>query len=451
MDARRSITSKQRSDVENPRAQFGTFTQSSDQWLTNPAEFSDARIDTDIVGEERRSEVMLTTGGESQASLITCPMRDQIAQEENEVASFLPDFLCSGRLFMCVAVVFGVWKPLGRCVLCPLLFALPLVLLSLGGGTIVSFACQPSSRIFNKTFCQTTRGVTITYHGSQSDSEMYEFLRFINMAGQVVSYIVMVYCVHRKQRGKRRPLDLPTACLLVKRGRWGIINLQLIGFFVLQTSAQMVRYCAKSQAICDVSVVTWNLVFSVAVWLGCLCCQVFAVVIYALEEVVDGCYDEIVNSRSGTLNEVIEIHQRVCSKISVSTHAYNKWFLFNSACYFWVIVYIAIIIITNRSSLNHWPDYYFICGEVLYAFFVLVYPWLTVARLSRKLDSVISQINATVDWGQDHVFWQRSQLSDFLQYASHARCEFARISFRSSLPWMSLSLGLIGLGIRIYS
>lgn len=427
--------------TRNPQTQFDR--QFASDQLINTVKFSEAECH--LIENEKRE--VSTSADECRVARVTCPLRDQITRQDNEIVSVLPTFCCTSKLLTCTAKIFGLWKPLGRFVFCLGFFVLPLIVLATGGKIVIVFACEPSSQsLVNSSFCGTIRRLDIEY--LYLDIEKFQFLRFASMVAQLISYVLIVYCIHRKRKGKTRPLDLPTARVLVTRSRWARINFQLTGFFIILIAARLI-----SCGFCDASELIWNLIVSVVLWLECVCCLVFTVVLYALEEVVNLFYDEITGCQSETLgfNDIIEKHQRLCSKISTSTHAYNKWLLFNTACYFWVIIYLITLVITSRNQLDHWQDYFRICTDFLYFSFVLFYPWVTVARLSRKLRAVIGEINATVNWGPGHVFSDRSRLNDFLLYTSHAHCEVTKLTLGSSLPWLSLFLGFIGLGVRLYS
>ena len=68
--------------------------------------------------------------------------------------------------------------------------------------------------------------------------------------------------------------------------------------------------------------------------------------------------EQIIEMEGGTVNDAIEIHQRFC-KIGMKTiKVYQSWFLLNSACYFWLIVYVVVVFLTQSSHMQSWPIFY---------------------------------------------------------------------------------------------
>lgn len=152
----------------------------------------------------------------------------------------------------------------------------------------------------------------------------------------------------------------------------------------------------------------------------------------------------------GTVNDAIEIHQRICRTSMRTIKLYHTWFLINSACYFWLIGYVTVVFLTQSSHMHSWSMFYHlsVCG--VYCLFVFLHPWLTAANLARANSKLTRKLNTTLQWKSNHPFCDRSKLDSFLLYASNTQCQFSQITCSSSLPYISLFLALCGLGLKYF-
>ncbi|CAH3026352.1 unnamed protein product [Porites evermanni] len=71
------------------------------------------------------------------------------------------------------------------------------------------------------------------------------------------------------------------------------------------------------------------------------------------------------------------------------------------------------------------------------------------ARITNSCSGIWEKINCstTCDWNEGHPLKDRNQLTMFVAYAERRRCGFkaGRITFNTSLAWLSFFFGLTGL------
>ncbi|XP_068708383.1 uncharacterized protein [Montipora capricornis] len=358
--------------------------------------------------------------------------------------------ISSGALLKYVASASSLWVGSKWWSLVSVLLTLPAILIALIGEAVVVFYCEKEDEMkSNSTFCRKTRGDLRDL--SVDEYHVYQFLRFLAVGAQVFCFAAM--CIST-QRSRRKPqiLSLEEAHNLVKRKKWVVVNFQLVGFFILLVTSNVLNFCCSSKGACSCDAVgaMFYVIWAIVLWLGVLSCLVYATVINgAIAQAKQG-YQQILDMDSGTVNDAIAIHQRIC-KISMQTiRLYHTWFLINSACYFWLIGYVAIVFLTQSTHMHSWSIFYHlsVCG--VYCLFAFLHPWLSAARLTRAYSKLTRKLNTNFQWKPNHPFSDRSKLDSFLLYASNTQCQFSQITCSSSLPYISLFLALCGLGLKFF-
>ena len=359
--------------------------------------------------------------------------------------------ISSGSLLKCVASAASLWTGSKWWSLASVIIGLPLVLFVLIGESVIVFFCKHSTKHFNDSFCRKTRGNSFDL--STDEYQVYQFLRFLGVAAQVCCVAAMSISVRRLSLFKSQALSLEQAYELVKPNTWIVVNVQLVGFLILLITSKVLNFCCSSQGKCDncdpLGAVYYAML-SIVLWLTVIACLVYATVINgAIAQAQQG-NEQIIEMEGDTVNDAIEIHQSFC-KIGMRTiKVFQTWFLLNSACYFWLIVYVVVVFLTQAAHLKSWLMFYdtSVCG--LYSVFAFLHPWLTAASLTRTYSKLTRKLNTTFQWKPNHPFSDRSKLDSFIVYASNTQCQFSQITCSSSLPYISLFLALCGLGLKFF-
>ena len=356
--------------------------------------------------------------------------------------------ISSGSLLKCVASAAGLWTGSKYWNFVSILVTLPLILLVLVGEAVAVFFCKQGSVHINNTFCRKTGGDLSDL--PVKEYEIYQYLRFLGVAVQVFCFVAMGLSV-RRSRYKSHALPLEQAYKIVKPKKWIVVNFQLTGFFILLVTSNVLNFCCSSKGVCDncdpIGAI-FNALWSIVMWLTVIACLVYATVINGAIAQAQKSKEQIIEMEGGTVNDAIEIHQRFC-KIGMKTiKVYQSWFLLNSACYFWLIVYVVIVFLTQSTHMQSWPTFYHlsVCG--LYCVFAFLHPWLQAASLTRTYSKLTRKLNTNLQWKPNHPFIDRSKFDSFMLYASNTQCQFSQITCSSSLPYISLFLALCGLGLK---
>ena len=371
----------------------------------------------------------------------------------NTLQRLLFKIISSGMLLKYVACISGLWVGSHLWSFLSVLFTIPIMMMSLIGEAVIVFYCDKKSALKSNstvTFCRKTRGDLRDL--SVDEYEVYQFLRFIAVVAQVVCFVSMCISV-RRSRYKSEVLSLDEAHSLVKRKKWLSVNFQLIGFFILLVTSNLLNFCCSSEgpcSSCDGVGAMLSILWAIVLWLTVISCLVYATVINgAIAQAKQG-NQQIMDLDEGTVNDAIEIHQRICRTSMRTIKLYHTWFLINTACYFWLIGYVAVVFLTQSSHMHSWSMFYHlsVCG--VYCLFVFLHPWLTAANLARANSKLTRKLNTTLQWKSNHPFCDRSKLDSFLLYASNTQCQFSQITCSSSLPYISLFLALCGLGLKYF-
>lgn len=366
---------------------------------------------------------------------------------------FLYGIISSGSFLKSVASVAGIWQSSNCWSVVSILITIPLVLFVLIGESVIVFFCRNSRDHFNDTFCSKTRGyIDLSTDSDDDQDKVLQLLRFLSVAAQVFCFVAMSISV-RKSLFKSQAMSLDQAYKLVKPAEWVMVNVQLLGFLILLLTSNLLNFCCSLNGTCDncdpFGAIFYGLL-SIMLWLTVVSCQVYATVVNgAIAKAHEG-NDQIIEMEGGTVNDAIEIHQRFC-KIGMHTiKMFHVWFLLNSACYFWLIVYVLVIFLLPAQKPDSWTVFYHFSVLLFYSLFAFLHPWLTAARLTRTYGKLTRKLNTTFQWKPNHPFNERSNLDSFILYAANTQCQFSQITCSSSLPYISVFLALCGLGLRYF-
>lgn len=379
-----------------------------------------------------------------------------IHQHEGNATPTRRDFyriISSGSYLKSVASVAGIWQSSNRCcAFVSILILMPLVLLVLIGESLIVFVCKKNTKHYNDTFCGKTRGyVNLSASPDHGQDRVFELARFLSVAAQVFCFVAMCISM-RKSRFKSQALSLEQAYKLVRPSEWVVVNVQLLGFLILLMTSNVLNFCCSLGGMCDRSCDPWGAIFyallSIMLWLTVVSCLIYATAVKGAIAQAHHGNEKIMEMEGGTVNDAIEIHQRFC-KIGMHTiKMFHVWFLLNSACYFWLIVYLLIMVLLPGLKLDSWIVFYHFSVLLFYSLFAALHPWITAARLTRTYGKLTRKLNTRFQWKPNHPFNDRSKLDSFILYAANTQCQFSQITCSSSLPYISVILALCGLGLR---
>ncbi|CAH3156504.1 unnamed protein product [Pocillopora meandrina] len=193
-----------------------------------------------------------------------------------------------------------------------------------------------------------------------------------------------------------------------------------------------------------------------AQWTAITTCHVFGVSSFAVGTYAEDTLRHIeqIEEQHRSLDKIITLHQGLCTVVFNTVSSYSVWFVVHWVSY-GVGVVLSVIYISKeilfRSKYGTpiinlvYLGLFFVCH--IYLFLV---PCIFAARITSKCRGVYEKINSTTfaNWNVDgHPFRDRQNIALFISYAKDSGCGFkiGRITFSTSLAWLSFFFGLIGL------
>ena len=184
-------------------------------------------------------------------------------------------------------------------------------------------------------------------------------------------------------------------------------------------------------------------------------CWLFAMMAAALETYAENCFSRILQLQSGTIDDVIDIHERLCKHVFETVSGLKFWFIVHWFSY-WIacIIYILNIELRINTKIDSYSQYnmfryVMLLLIVLYSF---ICPCVYASRVTSACRNIISRLNKTRtrDWSPDHPFYCRATLDSFIFYAERRECGFkiGQITFNSMLAWISFFLGFCGFVVK---
>ncbi|KAL9983362.1 hypothetical protein ACROYT_G005521 [Oculina patagonica] len=266
----------------------------------------------------------------------------------------------------------------------------------------------------------------------------------------LVSYLLMIGCFIVAKSKLDSALVSPSASMMEDVQRKGalllfvafsFITVSLVGvsatFFKLASLLDGYKFSLTEAAVAAQFV---------ALWASVNTCHVFAVSSFTIGTFAQDAFRLIRDVQNGTLDDVIRIHEDLCTVVFNTVSAYSVWFVVHWFTY-GVGVVAAVIFM---SELVFFWDKYPVFFKVTISFFLLCFfyvfilPCVCAARITSSC-----AVNCTTsnDWNEGHPFKDRRNISLFMSYAKDRRCGFkvGRITFNTSLAWFSLFLGLTAL------
>ncbi|KAJ7336693.1 hypothetical protein OS493_011915 [Desmophyllum pertusum] len=190
-----------------------------------------------------------------------------------------------------------------------------------------------------------------------------------------------------------------------------------------------------------------------AQWTAITTCHVFAVSSFSLGTFAQDAFRLIQDVQNGTLDDVIKIHEDLCTVVLNTVSAYSVWFVLHWFTYGVGVILSVIYISKELASRSKYGTHtinlvylglFFVCH--LYLFLL---PCIFAAKITSSCTGICEKINCTTseDWPAGHPFRDRHNIALFISYAKDRSCGFkvGRITFNTSLAWLSFFFGLTGL------
>ena len=369
-------------------------------------------------------------------NLQTEEINQQTESEENLTSPPFSSRCCSGRLTRALLFAVGLWNPTqGKRLIISVLF---IIIASFVQFDLVStryFGTSDDFLFFPN------------YNGIEEEMNVALALDVCIAVSQMASHILLLFCVCFQSR---RPysLTLCNAYESVSSRDWGVINVQIVVYFLL----------ANLLAIISESDLYWGLILTIII----LCvmasfgtgCWLFAMMSAALETYAENCFSRILQLQGGTIDDVIDIHERLCKHVFETVSGLKIWFIVHWFSY-WIACIIYILNIDLRIDMktdNMSYDVYRYVALLLIVLYSFICPCFYASRVTSACRNIISRLNKTRtrDWSPDHPFYCRATLDSFIFYAERRECGFkiGQITFNSRLAWISFFLGFCGFIVK---
>lgn len=276
----------------------------------------------------------------------------------------------------------------------------------------------------------------------------------LNLAS-VSSFLVFTGCFMVAKR-KRSACVLPSLSTIENNDRK--ITLTLFAFFIFTTlllaSAIGLLYNTSIEIkLVEGSFCRHILVAAIAVqfllhWVALNICHIFAFSSLALGTFAKDALRLIQNLQNGTLDDVIRIHEDLCSVVFSTASAYSVWFVLHWFTY-GAGIPVAIIFVSRGLELIPVLDRLHVSLYLVCLFYLFLLPSVCAARITNHCLGICEEINHTTsdDWNEGHPFKDRHNIALFVSYAKERRCGFkiGKITFNASLAWVSFFFGLTAL------
>ncbi|KAM7430691.1 hypothetical protein ABFA07_018639 [Porites harrisoni] len=164
--------------------------------------------------------------------------------------------------------------------------------------------------------------------------------------------------------------------------------------------------------------------------------------------------------QDGTLDDVIRIHEDLCTVVFSTVSAYSVWFVIHWFTYAAGVLLFIVWLSTEVEQLLRdgigiptvvlvYDGFILVC--LVYLFLL---PCVCAARITSGCAGIYEKINSTTssDWNEGHPFRNRRNIALFITYAKDRRCGFrvGRITFNTSLAWISFFFGLTALLYHLF-
>lgn len=389
-------------------------------------------------------------------------LRSKETQSFHEGGSRYFNILASGKIFRLITKATGLWNPRKKhyALLCT--FFVVLNFLALLAEILIPYICGP----FVGRCVTHSKHVTNSTKGTNNDSQTEATLTKIyditlafdawNALSDTLTYILLIYTLWRVQQ-QLPSLSLEAAQAKVTSREWLSIN---VIFIICSLAITVVVAFKISVAEHNQMELFGTYGFGVLiVYLTAFtCCCVFAVLTCALGSLTDVCFRELCNVSEGSLNDVTALHQKLCKQLSTASQSLKLWFVvhwvvFGIYCFAVFIFESMYFGLISRKFSN--ADNIFVVIAFVLNFTIFLIPCVYASRVSWKCDDMLYKLNnmSSADWSDGHPFRERVNVNEFIFYAERSKCGFriGKVTFGSNGTWISVCIGLLGLGVRVFA
>ena len=379
-------------------------------------------------------------------------------QQSNELAnpfcikggSRCSNFLVSGKLFRLITKATGLWNLRKKQFVLPCIIFVLLNILSVLAEILISSICGP---FVDRCVTPTKRVTNVTHDRTKVAIFTQSYLATFTFS-DTVTYILLIYTLWRVQQ-QLPSLSLASAQAKVTTREWLLINAILIICSLAIIIASAFRISVVEHSKLEFYSM-YGLGVSIVYLTAFTCCCVFAVLACALGSLTDTCFQEICKLREGNVNDVTAIHQTLCLKLSTVSQALRPWFLAH-----WILSGANCLVLFAFDSthfsllsrqLSRAPASFMAVAFAL-NFAIFLIPCVYASRVTWKCKDLLFKITSmsSGDWSEGHPFRERIIVNEFIFYAERSKCGFriGKMTFGSSGTWISVFLGLLGLGVRL--
>ncbi|XP_074613272.1 uncharacterized protein LOC141873245 [Acropora palmata] len=309
---------------------------------------------------------------------------------------------------------------------------------------------------FDCGFLQNTTDKNVTHH--KDDRKLSNAVYTIASLGAVLSYGFIVVCfILAKQR---KDFTLVSPADTMARNLCNKDVLQLCLYFVLITALYVcsvvlfyviIRNQKRGATFDFLATGVASQFF--AQLTAITTCHVFAVSSFALGTFARDAKRRIHDRNEGTLDDIIEIHEALCTLVFNTVSTYKLWFVFHwlsyGAAVILSVIYLSIEFHSRHKYGTPTLNLVYLCLFFICHVYLFIVPCIFAARITSCCTGIYDDINITISskWNEGHPFRDRSNSALFLSYAKDRQCGFkiGKIRFNTSLAWFSLFFGLTGL------
>ena len=412
---------------------------------------SENDIEREFIYYRQSSEHSVDDATSDRESAISCDLR---SIRGRGFQSCCTDILASGKLFRLVTKATGLFNPRKKSYAFLCAFFVILNILSLLAEIIIPSICGPFvDRCVTKSVTNKTSQSTV----GPMASEVYEItLSFDawNAFSDTMTFALLIYTLRRADE-HLPAFSFASAEAKVSSCEWLLINAMLITCSLAITVASAFRiYVVQDEKMKFYG--SFGLGVIIVYLTAFICCCVFAVVSCALCRLVDTCFQEICTMGEGTLNDIIATHQKLYKQLLSACRLFRSWFLvhwlmFGANCLA-VFAFDSMHILLLSQQFSGAPTAFMAVAFVL-NFAIFLVPCVYASRVTWKCDDLLFKVNnmSSEEWIEGHPFRERAAVNEFIFYAERSKCGFriGKITFGSSGTWISVLLGLLGLGARL--
>jgi len=261
-----------------------------------------------------------------------------------------------------------------------------------------------------------------------------------------MSYLVFISCVMLAKR-KDSALAIHSQSVM-KHVHSTEVHLLFVAFVFYMISTSVAWHHIVQFMSGIVSTVGLTAAF-LAHWTSVNTCNVFAVSSFALGTSAQDALKLIRNIQNGTLDDVLRIHEDLCTVVFSTVSAYSVWFVLHWFTYGASVIAFVMYISEEIAMKAPLMELVYLGCVLVCLLYLFLIPCMCAARITSHCAAIYEEINCTTSayWSEGHPFKDRQNVALFISYAKERQCGFkiGRMTFNTSLAWFSFFFGLAAL------